>query len=184
MNKLIILAIISVSSSCIGVKVNTAYDPTVDFKGYETFCWLQGCDNQFQGPNYVYNAERLKTIQGSIQQELESKGFVNEQNQPDLLVGFHIIVEEQQTTSVNRERLLDFYEQKVNYWDGYELYDNNEVYKFLKGTLVIDIVDAQSGNAIWQGTSRRYMESVPELDQEDIKKAIKKALKNFPPDLY
>ncbi|MCP4457389.1 MAG: DUF4136 domain-containing protein [Cytophagales bacterium] len=154
MNKLLLLSIVVLSANCVGIKVNSVYDTSIDFETYETFSWMQG-QTQYQGPKYGFSAERLETIQRTIKEELESKGFSNVESNPNLLVGFHIALEEKQTKLVNDSEMLNPYNEQIKYWDGHEDYYNQKVYNFLKGTLIIDIIDAKGGNVIWQGTAQR-----------------------------
>jgi len=182
MKKLLLLSIVAFSTSCVGVKVNSAHDPSADFDKHQTFQLMDAADSQYQGPKYAFNAERFRTIKEAIQTELELKGLVNDAASPDLLVGFHVIVEEKQTTLIKDSEMFNPYSQPINYWDGYEMYYNQENYQFLKGSLVIDIIDVKAGKAIWQGTAQRYMENIPQIDEEDVRKGIRKALKAYPPN--
>ncbi len=167
---------------CTGVKVTTAFDPKIDFSQYQSFCWLQGCDVKYQGPDYGYDPSMFINVQQAIKEELESKGLVNDENSPDLIIGFHVIMEEQQSVIANSPEMLDPYHQEIRYWDEYDDYYTQEVYRFLEGSLVIDFIDAKKGNVIWQSNARRYMELIPDLDKEDIRKGVAKALKKYPPE--
>lgn len=183
MKNLIFSTIVALTlSGCIGVKVSTAFDPKIDFGKYQSFCWLQGCNVKYQGPDYGYDPNMFIKVQQAIKTELESKGLVNDEDAPDLLVGFHVIMEEQQSLITNNPEMVDPYNQEIRYWDGYHDYFNQEVYRFLKGSLVIDLIDAKKGVVVWQSNARRYMELIPDLDDEDIKKGVAKALKKYPPE--
>lgn len=167
-------------TSCAAVKVNSTYDQMVSFDDYKTFSFIEMKAIRYQGPEYGYSAERLGVLQEVIKEKIKSKGLILVETSPDLLVGFHTLIEEQESVLSNNKEMLDPYARRIRYWEDYEDYYNQEVYRFLKGSLVIDIIDSKKGNVIWQATARRYMEQTPSIDRKDIEKAIAKVLKKYP----
>jgi len=49
------------------------------------------------------------------------------------------------------------------------------------GTLVVDIFDARTKEAIWRGTSSKTLSGDPQKNAENLNKAVVKMLKDFPP---
>lgn len=170
-------------SSCSGVKVASVYNPNIDFENYNTFCWIDGCELNYQGPNYGFSLERMASLQKIIKGELKTKGLVNNENTPDLLVGFHVILEEKESVLLSNPEMTDPYERQISYWDEYDEYYNKKIYRFLKGSLVIDIIDSKTGAVIWQSTAQRYMELDETVDKSRMIKGVKKALKDYPSKL-
>lgn len=170
-------------SSCAGIKVSSVQNPNIDLTTYDTFCWIQGCELNYQGPDYGYSLERMQLIQKIIRGELESKGLVNNENAPDLLVGFHVILEEKESVYTKHSEMIDPYIRPIQYWDEYESYYNQEIYRFLKGSLIIDLIDTETGAVIWQSTAERYMELDEQMDKDEMIKGIKKAFKAYPSKL-
>ncbi len=183
MRTLFIALVYILVSSCAGVKVISLQNPKIDLNKYNTFCWIQGCELNYQGPDYGYNLERMQSIQNIIKEELESKGLVNDENVPDLLVGFHVILEEEERVYTKRPDMMDPYERPIHYWDEYEEFYSQEIYRFLKGSLVIDLIDSETGSVVWQSTAERYMELDEQMDKDRMIKGVKKALKEFPSKL-
>lgn len=183
MRTLFIILIYILASSCAGVKVTSVQDPKVDLNKYNTYCWIQGCELNYQGPDYGYSIERMQSIQNIIKGELESKGLVNDENTPDMLVGFHVILEEKESVYTKRPDMMDPYVRPIRYWDEYEEFYSREVYRFLKGSLVIDLIDTETGAVVWQSTAERYMELDEQMDKDRMIKGVKKALKEFPTKL-
>ncbi len=169
-------------SSCIGVKTSSAYDPKAEFDTYKTFGWLDGNTKNYQGPNYGSSTERMEVLKSVIQEVLESKGMIGTSDQPDLLVGFHTILEEKEVLLNKNDQMMNPYSRPIAYWEDYESYYNQELRRFLKGTLVIDLIDAKSDAVVWQSTASRYMEQQQNVTSSEMKKAIEKALKKFPPE--
>jgi len=60
-----------------------------------------------------------------------------------------------------------------------------DVYPFTEGSLIIDLVDAQTKALVWRGTGTGVVEKVqrtPEEMQERADKIIKKIMESFPPN--
>lgn len=180
MKNLLLIISMAVFTSCAAVKVNSTYDQRVNFDDYKTFSMIETKGIRYQGPEYGYSAERIAKLQEVIREKFELKGLVHVDASPDLLVGFHAMIEEQESLLSNNEEMLDPYTRRILYWEGYEDYYNQEVYRFLKGSLVIDVIESKKGNVIWQSTARRYMEQTPNIERKDMEKAITKALKKYP----
>lgn len=183
MRTLIIALVSIIATSCAGVKVASVQDPKIDLNKYNTYCWIQGCELNYQGPDFGYSPERMQLIQNIIKEELESKGLVNDENSPDLLVGFHVILEEKQSTYTSHREMMDPYKRPIRYWDGYGEFYKQEVYSFLKGSLVIDLIDSETGAVVWQSTAERYMLLNEQVEKDKMIKGVKRALKEFPSKL-
>ncbi len=175
------LLLLVINTGCTGVKIRTISKPNVDFSQYKSFCWIDGCELWYEGPDYAMSPENMKAIRNSIHDELITKNFSNDLNNPDLLIGFHVIINEQQTTLSESDEMLAPYNNSISYWDEYEsYYTQKKLYKFLKSSLVIDIIEAESGSVIWQSTAIKYMELQESLSQKQLKKYISSAMKKFP----
>jgi hypothetical protein len=170
-------------TNCIGVKTSSTFDPKATFDGYKTFGWIEGNAQNYEGPKYGFNSERMETLKGVMQEVLSAKGMVSTQDQPDFLVGFHTILEEKEVFFNKNDQMMNPYSRPIAYWDDYESYYNQELRRFLRGTLVIDIIDAQSDAVVWQSIASRYMEQQQNVTKSEMKKAVEKALKKFPPDV-
>ena len=175
------LLLVLLSSACNTVRIKSVTKPDTDFTEYNTYCWIDGCEERYEGPDYAMSSEQMQSIKEAITQNLKKKDYQNDVNNPDLLIGFHVIVNEQQTSLSDNSEILAPYRNSINYWDGYEYYYNqNKLYKFLKGSLVIDIIEAGTGDVIWQSTAVKYMEIKQTLSKEQLARYIEKAMKSFP----
>ena len=108
----------------------------------------------------------------AIIDELEAKGFVRDENNPDLLIDFYISVE--QKTSVAYRPMDEAYD--------YIPLPADEIINYLEGTMIIDIVDKAQGKMVWRSESIGYMEAHPELSEKNIRRGIALTLKKFPPE--
>ena len=157
--------------SC-AVRVSTSYDRQVDFSQYKTFCWLQGCEFTFTGPEYLNNELILDFVRTGILEEMKKKGYVYDEENADLLIDFHVTVENRET------QVYRFEESRFILLDPIQ---DSDIYYFLEGTIIMDLVERESGRMIWRSEARRYLELNPELTEENLRRGISVALRDFPP---
>jgi hypothetical protein len=173
MKYLSIIVFSIVLGSC-GVNVNTMQDNAVDFSQYKTFCWLKGCEFTYSGPSYLDDSLLQENIKGAIIAELEEKGIVKDENNPDLLIDFHITIENETS------RIYHQIDESYEYQPLPEI--NDEIIHYLKGTMIIDIVDKAQAKMVWRSETINYMDLHPELTAKNIRKGIALTMKKFPPE--
>ena len=174
----IIYLVIFLFSSC-AVKVNTVYDHTASFEDYRTFCWFENCEFTIDGPVYLKkDSATVETFKQAIVEELERKGYVYDQDNPDFLLHMNIVVEEQQgvmTTPYSAGERDD--------WQGsfpFEIWDN-QPYTYLRGSLIIDIADANDGKMVWRSDAVEYLDITADISDSRLRRGVKKVLRDFPP---
>ncbi len=155
------------------VVVKETYDHSVDFSKYKTFCWMTGCEFKFNGPEYLNDSLLRESLKASLIRELESKGLQEDSNNPELLVGFAITVQDEQAVIYHRAEDSHVYYQPLT--------TDREVINYLKGTLIIGMADKTESRMVWQSHAVSYMELNPDFSEKNIRKGIKHVLKNFPP---
>jgi hypothetical protein len=107
---------------------------------------------------------------------MEERGIAKSDN-PDLLVVYHIGTQEKIQVTDWGYRYSDYY------WGygGRQI----DVHQFTEGTLVIDLIDAESKNLVWRGTGTGAVEKSqrsPEEIQAKIDEVVHKIMKSFPPN--
>lgn len=167
----LVVPIVFVLASC-NVKVHSSYDPSQDFTKYKTFCWLNGCEFTYSGPTYLNDSLLREKIKNSIVAELADKGITQNNDNPDLLIDFHITVKNESTIVYHRD-------DDINY--DFKPFVDEEIINYLKGTIVIDMVDKSAGKMVWRSEAIGYMDVHPDLSEKNIRKGIAIALKKFPP---
>lgn len=158
--------------SC-SIQVKETYDHQVDFTKYKTFCWMEGCEFKFEGPDYLNDSSLRENLKNSIIEELKQKGLSQDTDNPDLLIGFTITVKDEQAIIYHRSEGTPIYYKP--------LASEREVMNYLKGSLIIGMADKAESRMVWQSHAVSYMELNPDLSQKNISRAIKIVLKNFPP---
>lgn len=128
---LLLASLFAIATACRGIAVDSTYDPEVDFAPLRTFDWLQPPSD---APTRVSDA----TMLGLIGAELEAKGLQRNTDKPDLLVAVQRTIEGSLNTKGS----------------GYEWRDGRlQRYELQSGTLVVDLVAANTKQVAWRGTA-------------------------------
>jgi Domain of unknown function (DUF4136) len=165
------LLVMLILSSC-QAKIEILYDHQTDFSAYHSWCWLQGCEFTFTGPEYLNDSLTRQHIVGAIQDQLARKGLTYDQDNPDLLLDFHVTVT-QETTLYHPQYEEDFFRRM-------ELPEAEEIH-YLTGTIILDMVDRAKSRMVWRAVVRSDYEMHPELSEDQIRRGLAIALKKFPP---
>ena len=157
-------------------KVFVDYDRTVDFESYKTFAW---------GPTFSANLKDTSPLahawlKNAIEYHLVKGGMIEDQENPDVKITYY----------ANQYGVVQF--QVVNagynygpgwYWDplwgpgmGATSFQTNT---YDKGSLVIDIWDTKTKQAIWRGTATASLKEDPKKMTKLIDKVVEKMVKKF-----
>ena len=167
MNIRIVLTVITMVAlaGCSTMSAQSDYDPGYDFSKLKTYSWIPN-------PQLAQSDELFdKNFRGSMDKQLAAKGFSQTDSNPDFKVAYHGDVQSK----------VD-----VTNW-GYRYpgwYGGVEVYQYEEGTLIVDFVDAASGELIYRSTIKAEIDrrsSDFERRQKRINEAVEKILKDFPP---
>jgi hypothetical protein len=139
------------------------YDQDARFSDYLTYYWSDEILSESVSQPLFYNSLIKKRIKSAIQQEMDGRGYVLEEYNPDLFINAHMIVEEKtemQNYSVSPYR---FYYP-----------DNIRTINYKEGTLVIDLIDRDRRQLVWQGYYKGSF--VDAKTPEDRSRAIRDAV--------
>ena len=139
--------------------VKTDFDNEANFNQYNSFNWSAEIDSQKDGHPLLDNSLVRKRIKNAIKSEMEGRGYAFTEN-PDLLVKFHLVVEEKTGYTT--------YPSGYSYWRR----DNVRPYNYKEGTLVIDLIDRKQNQLVWQGYTAGIVNEKPEKMEEKIRQAI------------
>ena len=155
---------------------DTSYDKGHDFSDYVRFAWLEprsGTTVVLLGRS-TFDARRLesahKRIEQAIRRELDQRGIEEgSAERADFFVRFHTSVDQRFELHADyRYRRPRFRLPATAHVDSYD-----------EGTLVIDVIDADTEQLVWRTSVTRSIEA-PNLDKT-IDKAVARALRKFPP---
>ncbi len=157
-----------VANAAFAQKVTTDYNKGTDFAQYKTFMWIK--EPKTQDP-----LVRQRVID-DVNAALASKGLKLVTSDADLCIAAHTATKEQHT-------LNTFYDGFGGgwRWGGRFGTATTTVDTYRVGTLIVDIFDAKTKDAIWRGTASDTLSSKPQKNAADLNKGVEKMFKNFPP---
>lgn len=158
------------STGAFAQKVTTDYTKGTDFQQYKTFMWIME-------PKPVNPLVRQRIID-DINTALAQKGLKLVTADADLAIAAH--------TATRQERTLDtFYNGFPGgwRWGGRFGSATTMVNTYEVGTLIVDMFDARTKEALWRGTSTKTISDDPKKNATSLNKAIAKMFKDFPPSM-
>jgi hypothetical protein len=191
MRSLILIPVILFLGGCAAVQTYSDADKAVDFNKYHTYAWLQRSDSV---QDIFYSNQLVeKNIKYYAEQEMASRGYILDNNNPDVLIEYHTMVEKKHQTVSNPVYATPSYPYSPFYGPfGYNTaypytyyntpyvigYNVQEI-DYNEGTLVIDIIDRKKNQLIWRGWSVGTVSDEQSLEKE-LPKDIKKIFKKYP----
>ncbi len=176
---LFVLVAALVASCKPSVEINsTTYDKTVHFPDYKTFSMIT------YTPQGEVNIENLKHIENSVKEELTKKGFKETNSNPDMVVNIKTVMKKRQTRTTktsysNTGESL----QTMIYWSQYGSAAGEttvEESNLKDGSLVVDVLDAETKRRVWQGTVNTEISKAPKDPRKVISATINKMMAGFP----
>jgi hypothetical protein len=170
----VILVLILDLLGCSSMRVLVKYDQEIDFSNYKTFHFVR-MKQKGKEKTGIRNPLFTKEVMNEIRPVMENKGFTEAKTteEADLLLHFNAMVKEK------REYVQPTY--RVGRWGRTRVVRPGHVVKHKIGTLVIDIVDRQKKELVWQGVGKGLLNrSDP---GQNFVKAVEEILEKFPPEM-
>lgn len=164
------------TAACSSIKVDYDYDPDVDFSEYKTFRWYQG--KPVPGDELVmYPNIRKRFIQTTTEQ-LSTKGLsLVESTGADIVAVIH-------AAKQDRMQMTEFggYSWYDPWWGPYS--GRVDVSYYEAGTVVIDLVEAESKKLVWRGLATGIIQrhDSPAKMKEAVDNIVTKIIQWYPPD--
>jgi uncharacterized protein DUF4136 len=150
-------------------KVTTDYDKGADFSTYKTFMWIKEPKSS--------DPLMKQRIMDSVNAALMAKGLRLTTDQADLGIAAHNATKEERS-------LNTFYDGFGGGWrwrgGGFGT-ATTTVNTYEVGTLVVDMFDTKTKEAVWRGTSTKTLSDNPQKNEANLNKAITKMFEKFPP---
>jgi hypothetical protein len=148
-------------------QVKTDYDRSANFSQYKTYSWSN-----------VKTADPLLVdrIKNAVNSTLSAKGLKQADSGGDLTINAMEITKDQQT-------LDTFYNGGFGgrRFGGFgDATTTTETYRI--GTLVVDLVDTQSKELVWRGSSSDTLSNKSDKNIKNLNKGVEKMFKHFPPE--
>lgn len=175
-----LLSLAAVFTACSPV-VYTDTAPNANFTAYETYAYLpSGEDNEAQT---IYTQK----IINEVEQEMAARGYVLDNQNPDLLVNVKTMYEEEEDLQrVPVASTYDYYTPgfytpttlSPYYYTGYATIPRitgtgiREI-EYTEGTFVVDVIDAADNQIVWRGWSETP------VDPENLDNSIREYIDNI-----
>jgi hypothetical protein len=118
-----------------------------------------------------------------IETQMAAKGFTKNETNPDVFVVFHVAFDEQK--DISSYSTGPMYGGYGYGWGGGwgSTTTDVRVRDILVGTLAVDLIDANKKQVAWRGLGTREIDTnaKPEKRDSNIKKAVEKIFKQYPP---
>ena len=142
--------------------VYTDFDPSANLASFRTYYWAPNT-NPMPGNDLVNGR-----IMADVDAALSRRGWMKvREGQADVAVTAHVSTQE-------RQKLETFYTGWGGWgWGGWGPVETT-VKTYLKGTLVVDLFDANTKKLVWRGEATDTVSDNPAKNAERIDKAINK----------
>ena len=158
------------SAACSGITVHTDRDRDVNMKPYKTYAWAEIKDIEAKNNPLYYNELSDKRIKTAVNEQLTKKGYSISSENPQLILHYHIVIEDQM------ELRNDPYMPYGPYW----LQQNINYYRYNEGSLIIDIMEAKTNNLAWRGWASSVLDANRELNEALIQEGVLRIFKVYP----
>lgn len=160
---------------CASPKVGYDFDRSVDFSAYQTYAWITAAQEATRDKR-LDNSLIDARIRAAIDAHLRSKGYIaTADEKPHFLVAYHVgmkdLIKGSSTQNYIGDRAHGTYTTL------------SDVQPYKEGTLLIDIVDADSRQLVWQASASAEVEEglTPRERDERVNGIVRAMLSHFPP---
>ena len=177
-NLLLGLPMLLLFSCSTGLKVSSDYDRSADFSSYKTFSLF------YLTTNKNVNELNAQRIWNSIREEMTKKGYVENDNNPDLLVKSYggageveggYAAADPGYTATGGDPMPG-----TTMWGG--SLSATAVPQTMHGAITVDLVDAKRKHLVWRATAKGKMDYNKRSKLlEQANKAVSEMFKKYPP---
>jgi Domain of unknown function (DUF4136) len=179
---LFMLAILLAASSAVAQDVRYNFDKDTDFSKFKTYKWvnIKGAAK----PNDLVDKE----IIAAVDAELATKGLSKiDGDNADLYIGYQAGVgQEQQFTSYNSDWGYGGGWYRGGWYGGAGGMSTTtgQTSTIYIGQLALDMYDSANHDLVWRGVVSKTIDpkAKPDKQEKNLKKAVVKLLKNYPPE--
>ena len=185
---------------CSTIEVQTDYDERASFRQLKTYAWIDRPIDA--GGNPAVNSPLVeKRIRNAIDSELLRRGYRKATTgDPDFLIAIHVVTQEKVDVTTIDHHYSYAYTGYHNFgygWYGHPYYGRYSNYdyfgpvggstqivnEYLKGTLIVDIIDPRENELIWRGWASQALDEDPrpEMIRMYVEAAARKIFDEFPP---
>lgn len=165
-------------TGCSSVSVNYDYDHEADFRSFTSYDWMEA---PRVAVGDARSAQQMNTlldqrIRRAVDEQMELKGLKQDTSSPDLIVVYHTGLEDK----VNVTDWGYTYGSYYWGWGGRAI----DVYQYQEGTLIVDLINAETQMLVWRGWATKTLEEnpSPEKTEYNINNIIQRIFSEYPPN--
>ncbi len=157
--------------------IYTDQDPAINIRKFTTYQWSNRTPIEMDSHPLYYNELNDKRIKSSVNSALIIRGLILTENNPDILVHYHIMVED--------KVYIDLQPYGFTYGRYWANAQRERSYSYREGTLIIDLMEAKTGNLAWRGWAVAVIENDSKKSMNDIiGKAVAEIFSKYPSTNY
>jgi hypothetical protein len=133
-----------------GPDVTVDYDRSANLASYKTYGFPEEVGTDRAG----YSTLVTRYFKDAVHREMQKRGYVYDETDPDLLVNFFSNVRE--VTDVRRSPHVygyGYYGYRYGLYGTWPFYDDIDTVRYKVGTANIDIVDGERMQLVWEGVA-------------------------------
>jgi Domain of unknown function (DUF4136) len=187
--KSLFIAVLLAAAACTALpKTGYDFDRSANFRGYKTYAWVAG-EQEKTGDRRADSSAVDMRIRIAVGTQLRLKGYKTlPEGKPDFYVAYHLGLKDSSPT-VSSQYFSEGMAGHgfVHSADTRPVSDHtpaiNEPSSYLTGTLLIDIIDAESQKLVWRATAAGDVDKGLTSEQRDerTKAIVHQLLSHFPP---
>lgn len=168
-------------AGCSSIRVNSDYDPKVDFSNFRTWSWLPQPVPEVIDPR-VHNEIVDQRVRRAVEAGLAARGYQKvEPGHGDFGVGYYAAIE----GKVSVQTINDYYGYGPGWGPGPAFGATTQTYvrEYDEGTLILEVVDSQSRELVWRASAQAEVSQSAEPEERDrrVREAVEQMLDDFPP---
>lgn len=183
MKKILFVSMVGIllaKSSAVGQDVRYNFDKSANFSNFKTYKWVTITDTA------RVNDLTDKQIIASIDAELAAKGLTKvTEDSANLYVVYQAAVgQEKQFTSYNTDWGYGGGWYRGGWYGGGGMSTTTgQTSTIYVGQLALDMYDSANHDLVWRGVASKSLDpkAKPDKQEKNLKKAVAKLLKNYPP---
>jgi hypothetical protein len=174
-----LLLLVTTAGSALAQDVRYNFDSSANFAAFKTYKWvtIKGATQLSDLPD--------RQIKAAVEAELATKGLVkSDSDTADLFIGYQ--------AAIGKEKEYTSFDSGWGYgpgWYGGGWYGGGggittgTTSTIYTGQLALDMYASSPHTLVWRGVASKTLdtEAKPEKQQKNLKKAVNKMLKNYPP---
>jgi len=180
------LAMVLTPALALAQKTSYDYDKSANFTGFKTYALKDGTK---VGQPLIDDR-----IVAALEAELAAKGLTKSDANPDLFVVYHVAFDKQKDISTYSSGHGGYGAYGWGYGGGWYRggwyggaggmsTTSGQTSTIYIGQLAVDMYDSANHNLVWRGVASKTIDpkAKPEKQEKNLKKAVTKLLKNYPP---